>query len=119
MKKNKLIMFIIIALLIVVFPLTINAAQIDTDDYDAATKAPLKSSDLGQGAQIAADILATIRNVGIIISLIILTIIGIKYILGSIDEKAEYKGNMALYVAGVFLLMMATTIPSIIYDIMN
>ena len=116
MKKTKRIVFLIVALLIVVFPLTINASQINTADYKPNE---LKESDLGQAPQVVADVLATIRNVGIILSVVILAVIGIKYILGSVDEKAEYKGNMVLYVTGCFLLMMATTLPSIIYDLMN
>ena len=37
----------------------------------------------------------------------------------SVDEKANYKENMVPYVVGCLLLAMSSTIPSIIYDVLN
>ncbi len=36
-------------------------------------------------------ILGTITVIGIVISAITLTVLGIKYMIGSVEEKAEYK----------------------------
>ena len=138
MKRVKLIALILILLIfyLILFPYSVNANTIaktdylepgtsktddlygiiDPDDYEPGT---LKQEELGRLPSITGNILATIKNIGIIIAVIILSIIGLKYIFGSLEEKAEYKENMTLYVIGCFLLAMATTIPSIIYDIIN
>ena len=116
MKKAKLVIFILIAMLTVIFPLTTKSAQINPGQYNAGT---VTTGEMGALKTVTEDVLATIRNIGIITSVVILAIIGIKYILGSLDEKAEYKGNMVLYVIGCFVLAMATTIPSIVYQIMK
>ena len=46
-------------------------------------------------------------------------IIGLKTMIGSIEEKTQYKESLPGYLIGVFLLFASTTIPSIIYDFLN
>ena len=119
MKKTKIIISIFIIILIVLLPVMTNvsnASQINTDDYKVNE---ITKDDVGALATTTGDILATIRNIGIIASVIVLSIIGVKYMLGSLQEKADYKQDLFTYVFGCLLLMMATTIPSIIYDMMN
>lgn len=54
-------------------------------------------------------ILGTITVIGIVISAITLTVLGIKYMIGSVEEKAEYKKSMIPYIIGVVLLLAAST----------
>ncbi len=51
-----------------------------------------------------------IRNVGIVAAVIILMYIGIKYMLGSAEEKAEYKKVFMPYLIGAILLFSAAGI---------
>ena len=44
-----------------------------------------------------------------------LLIIGIKYILGSVEEKAEYKQTMWPYVLGAVLIFAGAAVTDIIY----
>ena len=60
-------------------------------------------------------VVSVITVIGIIASVIILIIIGIKYMLGSIEEKATYKKSLLPYVIGAGLLFAASTIANIIY----
>lgn len=62
-------------------------------------------------------ILGAINVVGVVISVITLMIIGMRYMLGSVEEKAEYKKTMGTYVLGVFLVVSITTLPNILYNI--
>lgn len=64
-------------------------------------------------------ILGTIRNIGIIISVIVLMIIGIKYMLGSVEEKANYKETLLPYLIGDIILLAGTVIPDTIYKIVK
>lgn len=65
----------------------------------------------------ANKILGLIQIVGVIVSVVMLIAIGIKYMLGSVEEKAEYKETLKPYIIGAFVLFTGTTIPNIIYKI--
>ena len=65
------------------------------------------------GGQIA-NILSTI---GIIVGVIVLLVLGIKYMMGSASEKAEYKKSLVPIVVGVLLLVAATTIVKALFSV--
>ena len=67
----------------------------------------------------AQKVLGVINTIGVVLSVATLMIIGIKYMLGSIEEKAEYKKTMLGYVIGAILLFSATTLPNLLYNIVN
>ena len=54
-------------------------------------------------------------NVAIIASVIILMILGVKYMLGSVEEKADYKKSFMPLIIGIILVVSATTIASFIF----
>ena len=61
-------------------------------------------------------ILGWLSVVGIVISVIAIAVIGLKYMLGSVEEKADYKKTMISYIIGVMLIATVTTLPTIIYN---
>ena len=61
-------------------------------------------------------IMGFIQVIGIIVSVAILMILGIKYMMGSAEEKAEYKKVFIPYIVGAILLFSATTIANAIYN---
>ena len=61
--------------------------------------------------------LGIIRTVGVVLSVLMLIVIGIKYMLGSTEEKAEYKKSLMPYVIGAGLVFSASAIAQIIYDL--
>lgn len=63
------------------------------------------------------NLLGYINVIGIVVSVVTILIVGIKYMLGSVEEKAEYKKTMVGYLIGALLLFTATTIPNILYNI--
>lgn len=56
-----------------------------------------------------------VRTVGESIAVVMLLIIGIKYILGSVEEKAEYKKSMWPYILGAALVFAGAALTDIIY----
>ena len=48
-----------------------------------------------------------------------LSIIGIKYIMGSVEEKAEYKQTMWPYVVGAILIFAGSAFTQVIYEMMT
>lgn len=67
---------------------------------------------------IASTIISTIRTIGVVASVITLTIFGIKYMFGSIEEKAEYKETFIPWFIGALLVVGGTTIVQFIYNMM-
>lgn len=65
----------------------------------------------------AGKVIGLINVIGVVISVIALVIIGLKYMLGSVEQKAEYKKELLPYVIGVILLAGGTTLPNIIFNI--
>ncbi|MBQ2917506.1 MAG: TrbC/VirB2 family protein [Clostridia bacterium] len=85
---------------------------ITNPDYYNPTDSVTQETEL---MKMGGEILGIINTIGVVLSVIILMIIGIKYMLGSVEEKAEYKKSMMAYIIGALLLFSATTIPNIIY----
>ena len=64
-------------------------------------------------------IIGIVRAIGTAIALLMLTIIGVKYIMGSVEEKATYKQTMMPYLIGAILIFSGAQVTQIIYDAIN
>lgn len=53
---------------------------------------------------------------GSIISVVVLIAIGLKYMMGSVEEKAEYKKSFMPYIIGATFVFAASSIAGIIYS---
>ena len=69
--------------------------------------------------ELGAKIVTIMQTVGIVVAVVILLILGIKYMMGSAEEKAEYKKTMVPYVVGAILIFASTTIVNIVYQLAN
>ena len=63
--------------------------------------------------------IGTIQVIGAIISVVALIMIGIKYIMGSVEEKAEYKETLKPYLIGAILLFGITNLLGIVQSIVS
>lgn len=63
--------------------------------------------------------LGILQVVGSIISVLALVIIGIRYMMSSIEEKANMKGVLIYYVIGAVLVFATSNILSIVYKIIS
>ena len=61
-------------------------------------------------------IATTIQTIGVILSIIVIGLLGIKYMTGSVEEKADYKKSMIPFLIGTVLIVAVGTIISA-YDI--
>lgn len=61
------------------------------------------------------EILGILALIGSAASIIFLIILGIKYMLGSVEEKASYKSSMLPYFIGAILVFGASGIAGTIY----
>ena len=61
-------------------------------------------------------IIGGIQAVGSIVSVAILVVLGVKYMVGSAEEKAEYKKTMIPYLVGAILVFAASNIAGFVYN---
>lgn len=64
-------------------------------------------------------VVAIVQTVGIVVAVVVLLVLGIKYMMGSAEEKAEYKKTMIPYLVGAVLIFAATTIVNVVYNMAN
>ena len=68
-------------------------------------------------SSIGKTIIGILRGAGTVLSVITLIILGIKYMMGSVEEKATYKQTLLPYVIGAFFVFGITTILPIIIEV--
>lgn len=122
--KNKMklismvvvIMIMIFTLLSVVYEVKadFNPADIINNVGHEANTANVETASLNSKA---GKILAYIRNIAVIAGVIIITILGVKYMTGSLEEKAEYKKSFIPLIVGIIVIMAATAIATTIFSI--
>lgn len=83
----------------------------------------IKGNTSGNGSNeistLGKDIVGILQTVGIVLSVVILVVLGIKYMMGSAEEKAEYKKTMIPYLVGAAFIFLAPTIANIVYSFFN
>lgn len=119
--KNKTLLktlkiITILAIIIFLFtPICLAGGTPTTIDPNEWKPDNLQMEDYNEVVDVAVVIIAVIRYVGVAVSIIVLLIIGIKYMTGSIQEKAEYKKTMIPYLIGVFIFFaLSQILPMII-----
>ncbi len=114
--KIKKVAIIILILIVTLLGFVSNVnATIDPNDF--TPPGDMVGVDSYTIAKKGATILNIIVTVGVVISVVMFMILGIKYMLGSIEEKAEYKKTMIPMIIGTGLLFTATTIVGIIGNV--
>ena len=64
-----------------------------------------------------APIVGTITTIGIIVAVATSAILGIKYMVGSVAEKAEYKKTMIPYIIGIVMVVGISVVIKIIVNL--
>lgn len=64
-------------------------------------------------------VIGILQAVGIVLSVVILVVLGIKYMMGSAEEKADYKKTMIPYIVGAVFIFLAPTIANMVYNFLN
>lgn len=77
----------------------------------------LTEDDYGEAFNIASTIVGTLTTVGVIVAVVGIIILGLKYMMGSVEQKAEYKKTMIPYLVGCIFIFCISTIVSIIYKL--
>lgn len=77
------------------------------------------SADTSKVVDLGKTVVTIMQTVGIVVAIVVLLVLGIKYMIGSAEEKAEYKKTMLPYVVGAVLIFASTTIVNVVYQLAN
>lgn len=109
-KTLKIIAVLLIAIALITLSTTIVRATTGFEQIE-----PKPAGTAGEKVtNTAGQILTIVRIVGMAVAVIMLTILGIKYVAASPNEKADYKKGMTVYVVGAVLLFGASALLSVI-----
>ena len=128
MKKLSKVLLASLVALMMMFSFAQPVAFAQSDASTSATKAQTTLSDLEKkisadttdtsaANEIGATVINWIWGISIVVAVVVLMIIGLKFILGSTSEKAEYKKSLIPVVVGVLILVFATTIVKVLFGI--
>lgn len=112
MSKKTMKMLTIIATMLLIVSMGASSVYGLAPNGLIANKAATGTSEVQSVGQ---NIMGVIQVIGVVIAVIILMILGIKYMMGSAEEKAEYKKTMIPYIVGAILIFSASTIANVIY----
>ena len=113
--KNKTLKIIAVLLIAIALATTIVRATngfVEIKPQDPGKPATTISTTAGK-------ILYIVRIIGMAVAVIMLTILGIKYVAASPNEKAEYKKGMTIYVVGAVLLFGASFLLGVVQDFVS
>lgn len=117
-SKNikRVLILIILNVLILCVSVSFAYEKINPPDYAVDTGSIGGTTKI---TSMANNIVAIIRLIGSIISVIMLVWMGIRYMSASVEEKAQYKETLKPYFIGAIMLFGITNILAIISDIIS
>ena len=115
MKAKKIVVIITtILMFLILFFNTTSMATLITDNFKPGE---LTEDDYSKAFEITGTIVNALTVVGTVIAVVGIMVIGIKYMIGSAEEKAEYKKTMVPYLVGCIFIFAITRIVSILYSL--
>lgn len=119
MKKQVKIVSIILVIMIALMAVSnvvLAAPDLSADIKDMANGSDNQPKEV---LNLGKTIVSIMQTVGIVVAVVVLLVLGIKYMMGSAEEKAEYKKTMIPYLVGAILIFASTTIVNVVYNIAN
>ena len=120
MKKTmKILTVLLLAIVLITFTTNVFAAEEATTSTTGKINPGDLSATFGSSGDLqnkAANIMGMIRNVAAIAAVIIIMVLGVKYMLGSVEEKAEYKKSFMPLIIGIVLVVAASAIAAFIFN---
>lgn len=120
MKNKKILIFMLILFVLFLMIPSFSLATIvfnPIENPGSFQPVPLNETDVNIVTNKASGIYSVIVVIGVVVSVISLMIIGIKYMVGSVEQKAEYKKTMIPYIIGIVLLLSISTILGVVNEI--
>jgi len=119
MKKEVKMLSIILVILMALTAISSSVLAVDIPGQLDTISKGNASATADEVTKLGATIVTIMQTVGIVVAVVILLVLGIKYMIGSAEEKAEYKKTMIPYIVGAILIFASTTIVNVVYNMAN
>lgn len=117
MKKSMKIISILMMAIMMIMVATPVFADVDPGKAIDDVKSKLSYGGNKDFTAKVGKIIGFLQWAGAIAGVLIITIFGIKYMMGSLEEKAEYKKTMIPFIVGAIVLIAAPQIAKLIFSI--
>ena len=115
-KLTKVLSVVMITIMMVsYFSTAVLAIATDPNTFDGKSN----TIDSSQINGFMNSVINIVSMVGSAVAIIALIILGIKYMMGSAEEKAEYKKTLLPYIFGAIMVFGASVLTGFIYGMMN
>lgn len=116
--KTKFKAIAILIMLVTIFAMVFtlfesNAAGVNPTSLTGGTVSTSSITNLGNQA------ITIVSTIGSVAAVIVLVVLGLKYMMGSTEEKAEYKKTLMPYVIGAVLVFAASAVAGVVYNVAN
>ncbi len=116
-KMSKVISVLLIVMILVAIGTNVFAAVSGVTNPSTLTGQTVQGTD--KITNIGNQLITILTIVGTVASVIVLIVLGLKYMMGSAEEKAEYKKTMMPYIIGAALVFAASAIAGILYSFLS
>ena len=114
-KTMKIIVFMSLILCIIATATLVSAVP----SFTANDLTGTDTNATGQIKDLGNNIIGILQAVGIVVSVVVVIVLGIKYMMGSVEEKAEYKKTMMPYLIGAALIFAASTVSMLVMSLLQ
>ena len=115
---NKKIVKILSTMLIAIMMISVsvNVFAVEFDNVTTTMKEAADKANSEKIAQTGGGIMGILQTIGMVLAVIVLIVLGIKYMMGSAEEKAEYKKTMIPYLVGAILIFAASALAGVVVN---
>ena len=112
MNKKVLKFAIVLIMIMMIVSISVSSLALTPGEIEGNTSA----QGTNEITNVGNSVVGILQVVGIVLSVIVLIVLGIKYMMGSAAEKAEYKKTMMPYIVGAALIFAASAFAQVIYQ---
>ena len=87
-----------------------------TSVFAVKNPSSISASDTSAFDNIGGKVIGGVQAIGSIAAVAVLVVLGLKYMMGSTEEKAEYKKTMIPYIVGAILIFAASNIAGMVFN---
>lgn len=112
MNKKMVKILSTVVMVVMLISIALNVFAIEPGNITGSTSV----NGTNEITNVGNSIVGILQVVGIVLSVVVLIVLGIKYMMGSAEEKAEYKKTMMPYIVGAALIFAASALAQVIYQ---
>ncbi len=115
-KTMKILAFVVTLFMVIAMMSSVVNAASGVNLTPSQITANIDSNSQTQITSVGGKIVGIIQVIGIVIAVVVIMVVGIKYMMGSVEEKAEYKKTMMPYIIGAVLIFAGSTLANVVYQ---